>query len=55
MMARSPSAIRFGVIGRRLHLHDVLLGELLEIAPAEIARDLEGRVHDGAAIGRDAP
>src|SRR5262249_2382728 len=29
-----------------------LLGELLEITPAELARGLEGRVHDRAAIGR---
>src|SRR5579885_3755917 len=39
-------------VGGRLHLKNVLLRELLEIAPAEIARDLEGRVHDGAAVGR---
>ena len=39
-------------IGRRLHLHDLLLRELLEIVPAEVARDLEGRGHDGAAVAR---
>ena len=37
-------------IGRRLHLHDLLLRELLEIRPAEIARQHEGRGHDGAAV-----
>src|SRR6266545_959764 len=40
-----------GRVGRRLHLHDALLGELLEVFPAELARGLERRVHDGAAIG----
>ena len=39
-------------IGRGLHLHDVLLGELLEEAPAEIALHLVGRGHDGAAVAR---
>ena len=38
-------------VGRRLQLHHALLGELLEILPAEVARDLEGRVHDGARVG----
>ena len=42
-------------IGRGLHLHDALLGELLEIVPAELARDLEGRGHDRAADRPDAP
>ena len=37
-------------IGRRLHLHHALFGELLEIAPAEIALHLVGRGHDGAAV-----
>jgi hypothetical protein len=41
-----------GRVGRRLDLHDALLGKLLEILPAEIARGLEGRVHDRAAVGR---
>ncbi len=39
-------------IGRRLHLHDVLLGELFEKRPAEIALHLVGRGHDGAAVAR---
>ena len=39
-------------IGRGLHLHDLLLGELLEVVPAEIARHLEGRAHDVAAVAR---
>src|SRR5262245_39488304 len=33
-------------VGRRLHLHDALLGELLEVVPAQVARDLKRRVHD---------
>src|SRR5882672_1205427 len=37
-------------ICRRLHLHHALLGELLEIAPADIAHDLKRRRHDGAAV-----
>src|SRR5262249_50444177 len=36
----------------RLHLHHLLLGKLLEIVPAEIARHLIGRGHDGAAVAR---
>ena len=39
-----------GRIGRRLHLHDPLLGELLEILPAEVARHLVGRGQDRAAV-----
>ncbi len=39
-----------GRIGRGLHLHHILLGELLEILPAEVARHLVGRRHDGAAV-----
>ena len=39
-------------IGRRLHLHHVLLRELLEILPAEIAGELLGRRHDRAAVAR---
>ena len=39
-------------VGRRLHLHHLLLRELFEIRPAEIARHLEGRGHDGAAVAR---
>ena len=42
----------FGRIGRRLHLHDLLLGELLEILPAEHLRRLVRRIHDRAAICR---
>ena len=39
-----------GRIGRGLHLHHLLLGELLQILPAELAGDLERRGHDGAAV-----
>ena len=35
-----------------LHLQHVLLGELLEITPAEIACRLEGRRQNGAAVAR---
>ena len=52
MTARSPSASFFGGSVDGLHLHDALLGELLEILPAEIARDLVGRGHDRAAVAR---
>ena len=38
-------------IGRGLHLHHALLRQLLEIFPAQFAHHLEGRGHDGAAIG----
>jgi hypothetical protein len=41
-----------GRIGRRLHLHYLLLGEFLEILPTEVARHLERRGHDGAAVAR---
>src|SRR4029078_2945966 len=37
-------------VGRRLDLHDVLCGKLDEIIPAEIARGLERRIHDRAAV-----
>src|SRR5207253_1512297 len=39
---------------RRLDLADLLLCELLEIGPSEIARDLKGRGKDRAAIVRTA-
>src|SRR5260370_36775875 len=39
-------------IGRGLHLHDALLGELLQIRPAKIARDLGWRRDDRARVGR---
>src|SRR5262245_36124632 len=41
-----------GRIGRRLHLHHLLLGELLEIPPAELAHDLERRRQNSSAIAR---
>src|SRR3954447_12024330 len=37
-------------VGGRLHLHYLLLSELLQIIPAEIAADLIGHRHDRAAI-----
>ena len=40
----------FRRVGGRLHLHDLLLSELLQIVPAEIAADLIGHGHDRAAI-----
>ena len=38
-------------IGRGLNLHHSLLGEFLEIPPAELAHNLERSRHDGAAVG----
>src|SRR5262245_5239202 len=37
-------------VGRGLHLHDLLLAQLLEVGPADVARYLVGRGHDGAAV-----
>src|ERR1700687_4489768 len=48
--ARSPSARFFGGSAGRLDLHYLLLGELLKITPAEIARELLGGGHDGARV-----
>src|SRR5262249_49377384 len=42
----------FRRVGRRLHLHDALFGELFEVLPAELAYDLIGRGQRGAAIAR---
>ena len=39
-----------GRLGGRLDLHHLLLGELLEVAPAQFARDLVGGRHDGAGV-----
>src|SRR5205085_2378179 len=39
-----------GRIRGRLHLHHLLLGELLEVVPADVAGDLEGGGEDGAAV-----
>ena len=47
---RSPSDELLRRIGRRLHLHDVLFGEVLVIFPADVAHHLEGRGQDGAAV-----
>src|SRR5690242_12258111 len=40
----------FRRIGRRLHLQDLLLCELLEILPAQLARQHVSRGHDRTAI-----
>ena len=47
-----PLALRhlFRRVGGRLHLHDLLLAELFQIVPADVAADLEGHRHDRAAI-----
>ena len=51
--ARSPSASFFGGSVDGLHLHDLLLGELLEDSSQPRSRgDLEGRGHDRAAVAR---
>ena len=39
-----------GRLGGRLDLQHLLLGELLEIVPAQLARDLVRRRHDGAGV-----
>src|SRR4051812_25194136 len=41
-----------GRVGRGLHLHDALPGELLEEFPAKVALHLVGRRHDRARIAR---
>src|SRR5713101_7822118 len=41
-----------GRFGSRLHLHDMLLSELLEIGPAEIPAGLERGGDDAAAVAR---
>src|SRR5215471_10384350 len=47
-----PQRDFFRRVGGRLHLQNVLLRELFEILPAQVARHLESRGHDRSAVAR---